>query len=222
MSSIDSMPAVELIYVIVNYGMGSKILHKAKECGIPGGTIFFGRGTVDNTLLKFLSLYEVRKEIVLFGTDNHTADIVLSELNKIFQFKKPNNGIFFTTGAYETAGSRRNEGEKGEEGRGVDKSMYKIITTIVNRGKAEEVIEAAKDAGSKGGTIVNARGSGVHDTSKLFNMEIEPEKEIVMILSKEDIAENIVSSIRQRLEIDKPGKGIVFVQDVNRAYGIYE
>lgn len=36
---------------------------------------------------------------------------------------------------------------------------------------------------------------------------IEPEKEMVMILSKEDITENIVSSIRERLEIDKPGNG---------------
>ena len=100
--------------------------------------------------------------------------------------------------------------------------MYQIIITIVNRGKAEDVIEAAKAAGSKGGTIINARGSGVNETSKLFNMDIEPEKEMVMILSKEDITENIVSSIHERLEIDKPGNGIIFIQNVNKTYGIYE
>ena len=43
-----------------------------------------------------------------------------------------------------------------------------------------------------------------------------------MILSKEDITENIVSSIRERLEIDKPGNGIIFIQNVNKTYGIYE
>jgi nitrogen regulatory protein PII len=53
-------------------------------------------------------------------------------------------------------------------------------------------------------------------------MEIEPEKEMVMILSKKDITDAIVSSIRKKLEIDVPGNGIIFVQNVVQSYGIYE
>lgn len=222
MTNYNSMPIFELVYVVVNYGMGSRILHKAKEYGISGGSIFLGKGTVNNSLLNFLSLYDERKEIVLLGTDNHTADHALVELNKEFQFEKPNHGIVFTTSACEIIGSRCYKSEKNEEGRGVNKLMYQNIITIVNRGKAEEVIEAAKAAGSKGGTIINARGSGVNETSKLFNMDIEPEKEMVIILSKEDITEAIVTSIREKLEIDKPGNGIIFIQNINKAYGIYE
>lgn len=222
MTNYNSMPIFELVYVVVNYGMGSRILHKAKEYGISGGTIFLGKGTVNNSLLNFLSLYDERKEIVLLGTDNHTADHALVELNKEFQFEKPNHGIVFTTSACEIIGSRCYKSEKNEEGRGVNKLMYQNIITIVNRGKAEEVIEAAKAAGSKGGTIINARGSGLNETSKLFNMDIEPEKEIVIILSKDDISEAIVASIREKLEIDTPGNGIIFIQNINKAYGIYE
>jgi nitrogen regulatory protein PII len=222
MTNYNSMPIFELIYVVVNYGMGSRILRKAKEYGISGETIFLGKGTVNNSLLNFLSLYDERKEIVLLGTDNHTADHALVELNKEFQFEKPNHGIVFTTSACEIIGSRCYKSEENEEGRGVNKLMYQNIIIIVNRGKAEEVIEAAKAAGSKGGTIINARGSGVNETSKLFNMDIEPEKEIVIILSKEDITEAIVTSIREKLEIDKPGNGIVFIQNINKAYGVYE
>lgn len=222
MTNYNSMPIFELVYVVVNYGMGSRILHKAKEYGISGGAIFLGKGTVNNSLLNFLSLYDERKEIVLLGTDNHTADHALVELNKEFQFEKPNHGIVFTTSACEIIGSRCYKSEENEEGRGVNKLMYQNIITIVNRGKAEEVIEAAKAAGSKAGTIINARGSGVNETSKLFNMDIEPEKEIVIILSKEDITEAIVTSIREKLEIDKPGNGIIFIQNINKAYGVYE
>ena len=82
-------------------------------------------------------------------------------------------------------------------------------------------MDAAKAAGSKGGTILNGRGSGVHETVKLFHMEIEPEKEIVLILSVKEAVENIVESIRKSLEIDKPGNGIIFIQEVSRAYGVY-
>mgnify|MGYP000873572232 FL=1 len=53
-------------------------------------------------------------------------------------------------------------------------------------------------------------------------MDIEPEKEMVMIISNVDVTESIVLSIREKLEIDKPGNGIVFIQDVNKVYGIYE
>ena len=53
-------------------------------------------------------------------------------------------------------------------------------------------------------------------------MEIEPEKEVVIILSKKDKTEDIVSSIREELKLDEPGNGILFVQEINKAYGLYE
>lgn len=222
MANYDTMPRFELIYVIVNYGLGSKVLHKAKEYGISGGTICLAKGTVNNSLMNFLSLYDERKEIVLMGSDPYTAKAVLTQLDKIFHFEKPNHGIVFTTGVGKIIGSSCYKYEEIENERGVDKSMYQVIISVVNRGKAEDVIEAAKAMGSKGGTIINGRGSGIHETMKFFNMEIEPEKEIVMILSKEEVAKDIIAAIREKLEIDKPGNGIIFVQDVNQVYGIYE
>ena len=221
MTNPVDIPVFELIYVIVNYGMGSKVLHKAKEYGIRSGTIIPGKGTVNNSLLNFFSLYDERKEIVLMGTDIKTAEHVLIELNRTFQFEKSHHGIVFTIGSCDIVGTKYKP-EATQEERGVNKSMYKIIFTIVNRGRAEDVIEAATAAGSKGGTIITARGSGIHETSKLFYMEIEPEKEMVLILSKQDVTDAIVSSIREKLELDKPGNGIIFIQDVSRAYGFYE
>lgn len=222
MNHKHSVTHFELIYVIVNYGMGSRILQKAKKYGIPGGTVFLGRGTVDNSLLKFLSLSDQRKEIVLFGTSRQNTTCILEKLNQDFQFEKPNHGIIFTTSVGKIVGSRTFIKEENQDEREVRKSMYQLIVTIVNRGDATDVIDAAEAAGSKGGTVINARGSGIHETSKLFNMEIEPEKEMVLILSKEGVTDLIVSAIQAKLEIDKPGKGIIFVQDVNQTYGIYE
>ena len=222
MMQMDHSTFFELIYVIINYGMGSKVLHKAKEYGIRGGTVLLGKGTVRNSFLNFLSLYDERKEIVLLGADRKTAEHAMQELNKEFKFEKPNHGIVFTTSTCRIVGSKCYRDEMMEEERGVDDSMYQLIITIVNRGSAEDVISAANEAGSKGGTILNARGAGIHETTRLFNMEIEPEKEMVMILSKEEVTEAIVCSIRDKLDLEKPGNGIIFVQDVNKTYGIFE
>lgn len=213
---------MELICIMVNYGIGSKILQTAKQCGISGGTFLLGKGTVNNRILEFLGLSDVRKEIVMMVADKETAYQTLETLDKEFSFEKPNHGIAYTTSICSVVGSRSCKNETIQEERGEDSSMYHAITVIVDKGKAEFVMDAATEAGSKGGTVINGRGSGIHETSKLFSMEIEPEKEIVIILSRKEKTEAIVASIREQLRIDEPGKGIIYVQDVNKTYGLCE
>ena len=52
-------------------------------------------------------------------------------------------------------------------------------------------------------------------------MEIEPEKEIVLILSEVTMTDAIINAIKESLKIEEPGKGIVYVQEVTRTYGVY-
>lgn len=214
----------ELIYVIVKIGFGSKVMKHAKRHGITGGSIFLGKGTIKNPILEFLEIAEIRKEIVLMAAEKNTAHNALEELNNKFNFSKPYHGIGFSTSVLNILGTKNIKcddiGSK-EESRGVKNPMYNLIVVIVDRGKAEFVVDAATKAGSRGATIVNGRGSGIHETSKLFAMEIEPEKEIVLIVSESSLTENIASSIRNDLEIDKPGNGIIFVQEINKTYGLY-
>ena len=217
-----SSSSFDLTYIVVNYGMGSRVLHKAIEYGISSGTINYGMGTVSNHLLSLLSLHDVRKEIVSFGADSETTKRVVKALNRDFSFDKPNHGIVFTINVCYIIGSKSCNNREKYADEEENNSMYQMITTIINRGLAEDVIDAAKAAGSKGGTIINARGSGTNETAKLFAMEIEPEKEVAIIIAKRDIADQIIESIRIKLEIDKPGNGIIFVQDVKSVYGIYE
>jgi nitrogen regulatory protein PII len=215
------MQGYELICVIINCGQGSHVIRAAKQSGIAGATVTIGKGTTQGSVLDFLGLRDMRKEIVFMVTDTKTAYEALEKLSSKFAFEKPNHGIAFTTSVCKVMGTHHIKCDHMKNERGVDK-MYHAITVIVNKGNGENVIDAATKAGSKGGTIINARGSGIHETSKLFAMDVEPEKEIVIILSKTDKTEEIVFAIRTDLKIDEPGKGIIYVQDINRAYGLYE
>ena len=51
-------------------------------------------------------------------------------------------------------------------------------------------------------------------------MTIEPEKEVVIILAKENVVSGIIESVRQRVHIDEPGTGVLFVLDVKETFGI--
>ncbi|MCK9341443.1 MAG: P-II family nitrogen regulator [Synergistaceae bacterium] len=220
MKSDHERVCFELIWVIVNFGKGSKVMHAAKKCGVTGGTIILAKGTANDKFADFLGLSDIRKEIVLMVSNKKMTRSALDRLDKKFNFKKPNHGIAFTTGVSEVIGSVGCKATEADREEGGEEAMHCAITAVVDKGKAEDVIDAATAAGSRGGTIINARGSGIHETSKLFFMDVEPEKEIVMILSEKKDAEAIISSIREKLDIEQPGKGIIFVQEVSKVYGL--
>lgn len=220
MESTLEQHGFELLCIIVNFGLGTRIVKSAKNQGITGATVFLGKGTVKNRVLEFLELYDIRKEIVLMVAEKNLAHATLENLNHEFKFCKPNHGIAFMTSLTRFLGSKNFNLNSIEESRGANGKMYQAIFTVVDKGKAHEVIDVATQAGSKGGTIINARGSGIHETAKLFSMEIEPEKEIVLILTEIALTDGIVSAIRKELKIDEPGTGIIFVQDISMTYGL--
>jgi len=98
---------------------------------------------------------------------------------------------------------------------------YNLIAVIVNKGCATDVINASKKAGAAGGTIINGRGSGIHDTAKIFGIPIEPEKEIILILLDNNICERVIESVTNEVKLNEPGKGIAFVLDVETVIGIH-
>lgn len=224
MKNNKSMFLYDLNVVIVKYGMGSKVLAFAKECGIMGGTVLLGRGTVRNSLLRFLELAESHKEIILIMSSRDLGSAFLEKANVHFHFDKPNHGIGFSLPLSNIIGTHSCVSivEEIDESEGEGKVSYNSIIVVVEKGKAEQVVDAANEAGARGATIINARGSGIHETSKIFAIEIEPEKEMVLILVDRTISDDVCMKIREKIGLDQPGKGVLFVQHVHQMYGLYE
>jgi nitrogen regulatory protein P-II 1 len=63
---------------------------------------------------------------------------------------------------------------------------FDLIMTIVNRGYADQVVDAARSAGAHGGTVFYARGTGVQEVEKFFAISIHPEKEVVINLVRHE------------------------------------
>lgn len=102
----------------------------------------------------------------------------------------------------------------------MNRSPFQIIFAIVESGSASKVLEAAEKVGAEGGTIFYGRGTGIHEREKLLGISIEPEKEIIMILIKEELADKVLDAIVSAGRLDKPGKGLAFVLDVFKVAGI--
>ena len=212
------MASYKLIHVIVPDHKASKVLKESKKLGALDGTIYRAKGTISDKFLNFISIYNEKKELLIMAVDEESASKIVPTLVAKFNLEKKNTGIIFTTNLTAISGSLLEKELKKNE---VVDPMFKLITTIVDRGKANDVVESANAAGARGGTVLHARGSGTKETLKLFNMDIEPEKEVVMIIVDSKIAQNVVERINNDLEINIAGKGIIFVQDIDQAHGIY-
>lgn len=215
-----TLPEIDLGIVIVEKDKGSRVLQLAREKGVPGGTIFLGVGTAKRGIMDYFGLNDKKKDLVMMIADGLSLKSALEHIYDSLEFEKPNHGIAYVTDVTNVVGSSTYAVDPESLKKGGEDSMYNAIYTIVERGLGDDVIDAAQKAGSMGGTIIQARGSGIHERQKVFNMTIEPEKEIVLILSQNDITNQIVDSIKNELKIDEPGKGIIFVTDVKETYGI--
>jgi nitrogen regulatory protein PII len=215
----QTMAGYHLIYCVVNIGDGSKTLKYAKKYGVKGATISMCRGTANSRLLEFFGVSDIQKVIIKMIVEKELASEAIKGISKNMAFDKPHHGIAFSYSIPEFIGSEKiaiNRMNTEE----VKKSMYKAIHVIVDKGNAEDVIEAANQAGARGGTIINARRSGINEIHKLFSIEIEPEKEEVLIITKSAFKDAIVEAIKNHLNIDEPGNGIMFILNINEAYGL--
>lgn len=207
---------------ILDFGKGSKVLKLSRELGALGGTIFLGKGTIRNELLNKLGVVDARKEIFITMMDDTQEDSFYDTMVKKLHLDKPHHGIAFSIPLKYCEKINGNKYISNPEKKGVNKVDYEAIFVIVDKGSLDDVLDAAEAAGSTGGTVIHGRGSGVQERAKLFNIEIEPEKDIVLILSKKEKTEPIINSIKDRLNIEEPGAGVIFVLDVTRTLGLYQ
>lgn len=97
---------------------------------------------------------------------------------------------------------------------------YVVILCIVNDGFSETAMDAAKQFGARGGTVLNGRGTASKEAEKFFNISVQPEKEIVMILIKKEIKDAILHGLYNAIGSSTPAQGIAFALPVDDVIGI--
>jgi len=96
----------------------------------------------------------------------------------------------------------------------------RLIVSIVRRGWGDTVLEASMKAGAHGGTVVFGRGIGRNEQQRVFGIQIEPEKEIVLTDVPQDIVNTVLEAITTAAELTVPGHGLAFVVPVEAVAGV--
>lgn len=99
---------------------------------------------------------------------------------------------------------------------------YEMICCIVNTGYSEAVMDAAREFGARGGTVLHARGTANPEAETFFRITVQPEKEMVMILVPAKLKDDILHALYKAVGLNTPGQGIAFSLPVDRAVGLAE
>ncbi len=214
---------MEVLTLILSEHQCQKCVRIAKGKDIGDGIVTIGKGTVNSAVLNLLGIKSRKKEVVNFLIEKEKAKELLDFFTKQLQLHKPGHGIAFTTSVIiaNQGISLKQVAQNIAQGM-EEKNMLKKLTVIVDRGMAEDVMDIARKAGIKGGTIMHGRGTSAKYTAKLFGMEIEPEKELILILMPSALIDKVVNALFQELQLDKHGKGVLFVEPIVEARGLFE
>ncbi|MCR5094367.1 MAG: P-II family nitrogen regulator [Lachnospiraceae bacterium] len=97
---------------------------------------------------------------------------------------------------------------------------HELIFCIVNAGYSQTVMEDAKEAGARGGTVIRARGTADPEAEQFFHLSVSPDKEILMILVESGIKDDVLKALHHVAGLDEESQGIAFSLPVDQAIGL--
>lgn len=94
------------------------------------------------------------------------------------------------------------------------------IFTICIRGTGDKIMEVARKAGARGGTVFKAKGTAPEEISKFKNIQVQPEKEIILILVSETDKDKIMKAIASNYGVSSEANAITFAIPVDESVGV--
>ena len=99
----------------------------------------------------------------------------------------------------------------------VNQTNQQLITCTVQRGKADDIVKAAMEAGAPAATIHFARGTGIRQRLGILRIVISPEKEVIQIVVSDQDVDSVFQALVEAGHLETPGMGFIFVTPVTRA-----
>lgn len=99
-------------------------------------------------------------------------------------------------------------------------NKFELVLVLVNSGFSQIVMDAAREEGARGGTIIHARGTGTKEMETKYGVVITPDKEMILILVSSKIKDKVLSSVYKAAGLGTDGQGIAFSLPVDDVVGL--
>lgn len=220
------MSKLYVMTTITNRHQKKKFEKFFKKNNLPLLISILAKGTATNQILDDFGLEESEKLLLLTTISDATWIDIKKKLIIDMQIDAPGAGISFIVPISSIGGQRtmqyllQEQPFDKEEETTLKDTKYELLVAICNQGYTDRVIDASRAAGSGGGTIIHAKGTGMEIAKKMLGVSFTAEKELVLIVTMKEQKNAIMKSIMRKTGLDSKEKAIIFSLPVTSTAGL--
>ena len=222
---------VKLLVMIINRHDTDKVSRHLSERSFFVQYSCLAQGTVGAELLEMLGLGTSDKSVMLclspakhieMAVPGLIHDLTLDRAGAGIMFTIPLQGMAIPVSTHLDSTERQafQQSILDEVDKMNEKITHSMILALVNKGNSEEVVSIAKKLGATGGTVVNARRTGIGGALNYLGIPIQDEKELVAILVSRDILQPIMDAINDQFGPKTKGNGLILSVPVDAVAGM--
>lgn len=188
--------------------------------------VTLGAGTAASDILSYLGLENTEKAVIFSVQEESSWLSIKKQLRQKIQIDAPGGGIAFIVPLGSIGGKKplqfllEKEDYQKEEESTLKDTEHELVVIITNQGYVEQVMDAAREAGAYGGTVIHAKGTGMEQAEKFMSVSLAAEKEMIFIVAKKEQKNDIMQAIMEKAGLETKAKSIVFSLPVTDTAGL--
>lgn len=220
------MGSIYLMTTIVDRKIVNKYSDLFEENNLHVMFLSLGYGTAANEVLDYLGLDSTEKAVIFSVLEEEFWIDTKKQLEKKLKIDAPGGGIAFIIPLSSIGGKKtlqyllESQDYQKEEESTLKETNHELIIVIAEQGYTEKIMDAAREAGAYGGTVIHAKGTGKEAAEKFLGVSLATEKEIIFIVTKTEQKNNIMQAIMKNAGMDTKAKAIAFSLPVTDTAGL--
>ena len=198
---------------------------------IPMSFQFRGKGTAPSEMMDIFGLRGTTRLLTGAFLPKTQVKPLFEMMNKQLSFRHKGGGIAITVPMIGMQScvvellnhEKQDEAEsplKGDETEMKEKSGYALIWVSVTGGYSDDVVDAARNAGAKGGTIMKGRRRSSERTSHHFGISMQEEQDFIMIVVPREKKNDTMAAIVDACGLQTKAHGVVWALPVDEVMGL--
>ena len=217
-----------IMVLISKRELSEKVSKLLKDMDVPVHYELNVEGTVPSEMMDILALADTDWSMVISMVPKALADKVFKKCNRTLMLGTVNSGIAFTIPMNGSSGRlyqmlcqlENDSIVKGKDDNMATEYTNSAVITIVKQGYSDKVMNAARKAGARGGTVLHSRKVGELEVLNAWGLSLQEETDLVLIIADSGTKKDIMQAIAKECGIQTDAKGLVVSLPIDSVIGI--
>ena len=197
-----------------------------KDKGLDTHFLSLGHGTAQQRYMRLLALNETEKMVCLTIVTGRKWLEVKKAMSVRLRIEAPGVGVAYIVPLSAIGGKRElmflTDGQGFEKGaeQALKGTEQELLVVIGKQGFSEQIMDAARKAGARGGTVIHARGTGQEKAEQFLGISLASEKDIILIVVPTEKKTDMMQQIIHDAGPGTPAGAVIFSLPVTDTAGM--